>query len=190
MLFDLVPSAVATHTSPAGPMSIASIQVSAILPGAFAGWSAVAVVNVAAAVPAHAQARVRRREDRPIRRDPILRVERPAVADALLADPAERAAVVVADEEPERRRDVERVVVAGLKVHPVGERRAAVGERHRRAEQRGDDGEQAHGEIICHASPSPSGSARPEDTGARTPVAGNKTSLVKFIDRVEIDARL
>jgi len=46
MLFGLVLSAVATHTSPAGPMSIASIHVSAIRPGSFAGWPAVAVVNV------------------------------------------------------------------------------------------------------------------------------------------------
>src|SRR5262245_49297449 len=45
MLFDLPVSAVATHTSPVGPMSIAEIHTSAIRPGSPAGLSAVAVVN-------------------------------------------------------------------------------------------------------------------------------------------------
>src|SRR6185503_8778619 len=46
MLFGLPVSAVATHTSPVGPMSMAEIQTSAIRPGSPTGLLAVALVNV------------------------------------------------------------------------------------------------------------------------------------------------
>jgi hypothetical protein len=141
-------SAVTTQTSPLEATSIASTHESAIRPGSPAGASAVAVVNE------QPPSRLTRRPvyvvaNRVPCGDPVLGIEGAGVADVLLADPAERAAVVVADQEAERARDIDRVVVAGLEVDAVGERRAAVAERERRAQHEDGEREPAHGTTIA-----------------------------------------